>query len=392
MALDARTVGILVSEHFAKMVDLQNISDIQIKTYGTTKLDSSSAINTLADQYIDNFFRCVFDETHQLVGLKDLKGSKGAKKEFKSRIVIPQLSSAEWLVTSMISFAGDTKTCYSIVLPDAGVGDTTKIIDPFTASYYLAPEHSIERASKRIIRKFNNGFGIQVASYEAYVKVTCAGSVVRACEGWATGQDSTPTMSAHTNYKKSSSNGCCTVDYAFAGTGGWPDVTIKWSAKNSKFEISVGGYGWKYFNEVGSISDCCPISNATSTGAESGNGISIGSTVGSSEELGEEEGLEISCATIFPSLPECSEDDGYDLSWDELLKKVRDGEGLSKNHPLRNERALQNDDGDYPEVGYHFNFYDDKNQGKHVGGGFGVRCCKDTQGGPQTSWKYKWTA
>ena len=392
MAFDARTVGLLVSEHFSKMVDLQNISDIHIKTYGAIPLTTGSDFGQLADRYIDNFFRCEFDGDYRLIGLPLLTGSKSARNEFRSRIVIPQLAQAEWLVESTISFAGDTRECLAIVMPGASLGDTSAIIDPFTASYYLAPEVLVERASKRIVRKFKNGFGTQVAVYEAYVKAECAGSVLRACEGWAKGSEARPTMSAHVDYKKSTSNGCCTIDYAFAGTGGWPNVTIKWSAKKSKFEISVGGWGWQYFQEAGSISDCCPVATPTSFGTASQNGVSIGSSIGASRDSEEAGNAEVTCATIFPDLPGCDAKDGYDLTWEELLDKVRAGEGLDKDHPLRSERARQNDEGDYPGIGYHYNFYDDRNQGKPVGGGFGVKCCRDSPAGPQTGWKFKWTA
>ena len=152
--------------------------------------------------------------------------------------------------------------------------------------------------------------------------------------------------------------------------------------------ITFSGVGSRAGGSV-TMRDCCPaIPTGTTTGGTIG-GTSVGTSGDENEISGDP-----TCESIFPALPKCKNvDESYDLtSFEELEDAIRRGAGLPDNHPVRPERARQNDEGDYPGVGWHYNFYDDRDGGKPIGGGFGIQCCKDTEAGPNTSnWRYKYT-
>ena len=118
--------------------------------------------------------------------------------------------------------------------------------------------------SNHYIKRFNNGFGFNAATYEAKIEADCETGTLQ-CLPSVSATDNTPMMSATKQSSVRKVGHCCYLDFAFVGTGGWPDITIKWNSKNVKFEITVGGYGWKYFDYSGTIRDCCSRSDLRTT-------------------------------------------------------------------------------------------------------------------------------
>lgn len=227
MSIDREEAKRLALGHIKALTFKQKVSDLHVRVVAAEELGPRSDTGRIADRYIADFFRARFDERRRFVGFLPISGDADQTRQFKQRIIEPLVAKSVCAVTLHLRYFGEVATCHVLLADGAKVGDVGTIVDPFTTSFMVGPLIEFSRGSKTVTRKFYNGFGSLAATYTAHVDATCAGCRVRVCDGYASGNDSTPTMSAHVDFKKSVQNDCCVVDYAFAGTGGWPDVGVR---------------------------------------------------------------------------------------------------------------------------------------------------------------------
>lgn len=248
----------VVNEHFKLFASKQKLIDFTAFAQSATEITGSTDRRSLAAQFADNFvYSSVGDDGHlaQLVHLASAPG----KDEFVDKVVMPQAAGAQYFVTVHVSWGQEKYIVYAFVKDGAFAGDLNKIVDPITGTFQVRSQNSVIRGSERRTLDFTNGFGQQAAHYEVYISARCNGDSPETCDGFASGTDSTPLMSARVDYKVRKTAHCCVVDYVLIGTGGVPDIKISYSNEKSKFEAEISGFGWQYLNEAGSLSDCCPV-------------------------------------------------------------------------------------------------------------------------------------
>lgn len=248
----------LVQGHFELFKKNLKLEILNFKLFFITQLTSNHDLRELSRKFCDDFVFFSRIKKPNQYSITSIERTKGTD-QFEKNVILPTMMKSKFFASIQIKLGKISFKSHCMVMDKPKIDDITTIINPFTSSYYKLKNKSItENSPKKISYDFDDAFGKHAAHYEAVVDPHCRSNKLINCGGRASGWDRGIFNSAHVEYDMRRSGSCCVLNYGFVGTGGWPSVEFNFPSEAGTYGVKIGRWGWTYFNEIGSISKCCP--------------------------------------------------------------------------------------------------------------------------------------